>query len=231
MAVALNNLPKRSSAVDADIVQQVCAGDTAQFAVIIRRYNQRLYRIARSITGDESEAEDVTQQTFLSAFQHLDQFAGRAEFSSWLTRIAVNESFARARKKKRFALLADVEQIPEDADLYRNTASSPENNVMRREASAILEAALDKLAERHRTVFVLRDVEELSTAETAAVLEITDEAVRTRLHRARAALRELLLDHFGLAPTDVFPFAGLRCDRIVAGVFAVLEKSAVSSER
>ena len=221
MSAAIENLPRRSNARDDELVARVRAGDSSQFAVLIRRYNQRLYRIARAITGSESEAEDVTQQAFLSAFQHLGQFAGKAQFASWLTRIAVNEAFARSKKQRRYVELADVETAPTSSATH-----SPEVDAIRAEARGILEAALDELAQHHRTVFVLRDVEELSTAETAAALGISVEAVRTRLHRARAALRDLLLDRFGLAAADVFPFAGERCDRIVAGVFADLERGA-----
>jgi RNA polymerase sigma-70 factor (ECF subfamily) len=222
MSAALDvsrTLPRSSDADDAELVARVRGGDKDQFAILIRRYNQRIYRIARSITRDESEAEDVTQQTFVSAYQHLGQYAGRAQFSSWLTRIAVNEAFARSRVKNRYVALsgAEDETTPSALD-----APTPEADAIRAEARGMLEAALDRLAEHHRTVFVLRDACELSTAQTAAALEISEEAVRTRLHRARAALRELLLDHFGLAAADVFPFAGARCDRIVAAVFAAI---------
>jgi len=220
MSAAPETLPRTSKAHDNELIELVRAGDTDQFAILIRRYNQRLYRVARSITRDENEAEDVTQQAFLSAFQNLAQFAGRAQFSSWITRIAVNEAFARTKKKRRYVALAAEQEA--HAERQDGEAVSPEHDAIRGEARGILERALDELAAHHRTVFVLRDVEELTTAETAAALDITEEAVRTRLHRARAALRELLLDRFGLAAADVFPFAGARCDRIVAYVFGRL---------
>jgi RNA polymerase sigma-70 factor (ECF subfamily) len=202
---------------DLEVIRQVRDGDTGQFEVLIRRYNQRIFRIARSITRDDHEAEDVAQQAFVAAFEHLDQFAGRAKFAAWLTRIAINEAFARNRKKRRFVELAAADR-PEPSD-HR----TPEVESMRHQTREILEAAIEELAEHHRVVLVLRDIEELDTAQTAEVLGVNDQAVRTRLHRARAALREILLEGFGLAGHDVYPFAGSRCDRIVAAVFASIE--------
>lgn len=223
MSVELDQLPRHADAGDEELVDRVRAGQSDLFAVLIRRYNRRIYRIARSITGDEAEAEDVAQQAFLSAYQHLNQFAGRAQFSAWLTRIAVNEAVARSKVKRRYVALPGA-----DSELRAHGSvdtPSPEGDAIRTEARAILEDAMDQLAEHHRTVFILRDVEEMTTAQTAAALDISAEAVRTRLHRARAALRGLLLDQFGLAASDVFPFAGKRCDRIVSRVFEALNSA------
>jgi RNA polymerase sigma-70 factor (ECF subfamily) len=215
MTAAVDHLPRASSEGDGEVVGRVLAGDVDQYAVLIRRYNQRLFRIARSITRDEAEAEDVTQHAFLAALQNLARLESRARFASWLTRIAVNEAFARNRLRSRLVDLA-AEPAPQ------MPPATPEAESMRHQTREILEAAVDQLPEHHRVVFVLRDIEELDTAETATALEISEGAVRTRLHRARAALREILLEGFGLAGDDVYPFAGTRCDRIVAAVFAAI---------
>ena len=216
-AHALSHLPRTSDLTDEQLVAHVLDGDTRLFAAIVRRYNQRLYRVARSITRDEHEAEDVVQQTFLFAFQKLSQFAGRAQFSTWLTRITVNEALARVRRRKRAGEL-ELSELRQPAA----TTKTPEDAVALREATRLLENAIDELAPNARLVLMMRDIEEMSTAETAAVLDISDEAVRVRLHRARASLREALLARVGAADGKAFSFAGARCDRIVAAVFAAL---------
>jgi RNA polymerase sigma-70 factor, ECF subfamily len=194
----------------------VRAGDVEGFECIMRRYNQRLYRTARSILRDEREAEDVVQETYVRAYAQLHQFAGRAAFSTWLTRIAVHEALGRARQRGRFPLLGDT-----DPDEVRMPslwpASRVEEETASRELAAVLEASIDELPDAFRTVFVLREVEELSTAETAALLDLREVTVKTRLHRARALLRKGL--EAGLR--DAYPFGNARCDCIVS---AVLER-------
>lgn len=185
----------------------------------MRRYNQRLYRVARAIVKNDTEAEDVAQQAYVNAYVNLHQFEGRARFSTWLTRIAVHEALSRARKQSRIAWQNDDE---EEDPMERITSpdADPERQAFAGELSRMLEAAIDGLPAAYRAVFVMRDVEGLSTAETAECLELSDEAVKTRLHRAKAMLREALYDRAGIVAPVAFSFHLSRCDRIVAAVFA-----------
>lgn len=207
---------------DEDIVARVKAGDTALYEIIMRRYNQRLYRVARGILRDDSEAEDVMQDAYVRAYQHLDQFAGIAPFSAWLTRIAVHEALRRLRLRNRNVQL---DEFGEDGEISMNTVETslnPEQNASRAELGHLLEETLLDLPEQYRTVVMLRDVEELSTAETAEALELTEENVKVRLHRGRAMAREWLFARAGSKAKNAFPFMGERCDRVVQGVFARL---------
>jgi RNA polymerase sigma-70 factor (ECF subfamily) len=199
---------------DEDIVARVLAGETAMFELLMRRYNQRLYRITRAIVRDDAEAEDVTQDAYVRAYEHLDQFAGRARFSTWLTRIAVHEASARVRRRGR--QIGIEETMPEIA----SAAPGPEQRAVAREYARVIEAAVDALPDVYASVFILREVEGLSTAETAACLDINAETAKTRLHRARALLRNDITARIGAAAGDVFHFAGARCDRTVAAVMA-----------
>ncbi len=211
-----------SESTDNEIVERVKAGDTALYEILMRRYNQRLYRVARAILRDDAESEDVMQDAYVRAYEHLDQFAGRAQFSTWLTRIAVHEALARLRLRTRNPQLDDTD---DDGDLGMNiaaTSPSPEENASRSETSHLLEEAVLGLPEQYRIVVTMRDIEDLSTAETAAALDLTEDNVKVRLHRGRALARTWLLDHVGAAARDAFPFMGVRCDRVVAAVFAKL---------
>ena len=203
-----------TAATDEDIVARVLGGETALFELLMRRHNQRLYRVARGIVGDDAEAEDVTQEAYVRAFQHLGQFAGRAKFSTWLTRIAVHEASARRRRRGR---QIDVE---ESIPALASTAAGPEQRAADQELGRAIEAAIDALPVVYGAVFMLREVEGLSTAETAACLEINEETVKTRLHRARALLRNHITARVGAAARESFQFAGARCDRTVAAVMA-----------
>ena len=205
---------------DEQVVARLRAGDSAMFELLMRRHNQQLYRAARSILRDDAEAEDVVQQAYLQAFAHLDQFAGTARVSTWLTSIVVHEALHRLRRAGH-ATLALVEHSDEVAELS-SAAAGPEETLDRRELARLLERTIDALPELYRTVLVLRDVQELDTAETAACLGISAETVRVRLFRARALARTDLLERTGSASGDVFAFDGARCDRIVAAVLARL---------
>ncbi len=203
---------------DEQVVARVREGDTALFEIIMRRYNQRLYRVARAILRDDAEAEDVMQDTYVRAFQHLDQFAGRAKFSTWLTRIAVNEALARAHRRTRFDELEDLVETHGDS-MMASHAPSPEQQASSGELKALLEAAVLALPEHYRAVLVMRDIEEMSTAEAAACLELSEENVKVRLHRARALLRRELFARAGESAPVAFPFLAPRCDRVVKAVF------------
>ena len=164
---------------DAEIVDQVRAGEVALYEIILRRYNQRLFRIARSITGNDEEAEDVLQETYLHGYVHLDQFAGRAAFATWLTRIAIYA--ALARKRRRQPLHDSFDALEErKVDSVKSPDRGPAQQTLDREARALLEAAIDTLPDDYRVVFVMREIEEMTTAETAECLEITKQNVKIK---------------------------------------------------
>jgi RNA polymerase sigma-70 factor (ECF subfamily) len=208
---------------DEELVRRVTGGDPALFEILMRRYNQRLFRVARAILRDDSEAEDVMQQAFVNAYEHLGQFAERARFGTWLTRIAVHEALGRLRRRGRFE---EADALPDweerTVDLIGAAERNPEQQALRREMRAILEAAFEAIPEIYRTVFMLREVEGMSTAEAAECLSLSEDAVKTRLFRARALLRQELLDRAGLVSSELFPLHLSRCDRVVAAVFAAI---------
>ncbi len=230
--------PRRTALVgealaDEDVVARVLGGDVALFEVLMRRYNQRLYRAARAITRDDAEAEDVMQETYVRAYSALAQFEGRAKWATWITRIAVNEALARVRRRGRF-VERDVADIMEDGSMDQRGMSDtarlpgPAKDAEVRELAGFVERAVDELPDSYRTVFVLREVEELSTAETAECLEVSEELVKVRLHRARTELRRMLDERFGAATREVFDFHASRCDRVVAAVMARIASAAPS---
>ncbi len=209
---------ERSGLTDEQVVEQVISGHTAQFEILMRRHNQRLYRAARAIVPDEREAEDVVQQAYVNAYANLRQFDGRAQFSTWLTRIAVHEAIARARPKGRNNTLDPEGTANEEQIMDYQSAPDPERQAFGRELAGLIESAIDALPDGCREVFVLRQIEGLNTAETADCLGVSEDVVKTRLSRARSALRQDLLDRAGLAAQNAFSFQGARCDRIVATV-------------
>lgn len=227
MAVAKDAGALQPAAVpDGDIVRRVRAGETALFEVLMRRHNPRVYRTIRSILRDESEVEDAMQQTYLRAYAALEKFEGASAFSTWLTRIAINEALGRLRKRSRIALVEDPEE-EEGEDPVSIPPETPEDRAAAQEAMRLVQAAIDHLPLHYRTVFMLREVQQLSTAETAEALGLTEEAVKIRLHRARAALRSELSEHVDRAAPSAFPFLAPRCDRVVATVMgAILSRSA-----
>jgi RNA polymerase sigma-70 factor (ECF subfamily) len=208
---------------DEQVVTRVLAGETALYELLMRRHNQRLYRIARAILRDDAEAEDVMQDAYVRAYQNLASFEGRAQFVTWLTRIAVHEALARCRKRSRFQSLDSSD--PSHGDPMNSATSldrSPEEETYDRELSAVLEKAVLSLSDEHRLVFMLRDVEGMSTEETAQCLNLTQENVKVRLHRAHAKLRRQLLATVGPTAAQCFQFHARRCDRVVNGVFKSL---------
>jgi RNA polymerase sigma-70 factor (ECF subfamily) len=204
---------------DGEIVGQILAGNTALFELLMRRYNERLYRAARAITRDDREAEDVMQQAYVNAYANLRQFKGEAQFATWLTRITVNEALARVRRRGKYEPFDDeVERV--EAFRHETPAADPERQAFTGELRELLEWAIDTLPDGAREVFVLREVEGLSTAETAQSLGVSEDAVKTRLSRARLALRRSLLERAGATATDAFRFYRPRCDVVVAEVLA-----------
>lgn len=205
--------------LDEDVVARVLAGETALFEIIMRRYNQRLYRVARAILHDNDEAEDVVQDAYVRAYEHLRQFAGRSPFSAWLTRIAVNEALSRAHKKNRSEELEAMIPQEKETALVAPLAS-PEQEASRTELDRLLEEAILSLPIHYRTVLMLRDIEEMTTTETATVLDLSEENVKVRLHRARTLVRKELVARASATRSKIFPFMGARCDRVVRAVFA-----------
>ena len=193
---------------DQVLVERIVAGSRDEFEQLVRRHNQRLFRAARAIVRSDHEAEDVVQQTWLEIYRHLPQFRGDAQFTTWATRICVNAALAVARKRPVIAEVVDVEggEVPADV-------------VDREQLGRLLQDVLGQLPQGNREVMVLRDVLELDTAETAACLGLTEEAVRVRLHRARAAVAAELTER---AIDKVYSFDGARCDRMTRNVMAAI---------
>ena len=206
---------------DEQVVSRVLGGDTALYELLIRRHNQRLYRVARAILRDDAEAEDVMQDAYVRAYQHLADFEGRAKFSTWLTRIAVHEALARSRRHSRFRPLDNSEESPGGV-MRSSTGRNPEEAAYDRELGDVLEQAILQSPEDHRLVFMLRDVEGMSTDETAECLNISSENVKVRLHRARAGLRKDLYARAGATTVQSFQFHATRCDQVVRNVFREL---------
>jgi RNA polymerase sigma-70 factor, ECF subfamily len=218
-----------SPLTDAEIVARVKSGDAALFEILMRRHNQRIYRAARSVVG-EDEAEDVMQQAYVNAYTHLHQFEERAQFSTWLIRIALNEAFARRKKQRTTESLTEAAPAAWDGrgtymDTLQSPAADPERQAYAQELRRVLEEAVDTLPETYRTVFMLRDIEGLSTSEAGEGLGLGDEAVKTRLHRARAMIRQAVSQRLGGVMPAAFDFPATRCDRVVAAVLARIHAS------
>ena len=202
---------------DEDVIRQVLHGNTGMFELLMRRYNERIYRAARAIVRDDQEAEDVMQQAYVNAFAHLRQFHGSAQFSTWLTRIAINEAIARMRRRGRYEVFDERQSIV-DPFMHHDPSENPERHAFTSELRGLLEWAIDTLPDGQREVFVLREVEGLSTSEVADSLDVSEDVVKTRLSRSRAALRRVLLARTGATAADAFRFYRPRCDRVVARV-------------
>jgi RNA polymerase sigma-70 factor (ECF subfamily) len=226
--------PARSSgsslpdADDGTLAKRVAAGDRAAFEQLMRRYNRRLYRLARATLRDAAEAEDALQEAYLAAFRAMPQFRGDASLATWLSRLVLNECFARQRRGARRENIAPMVSTSVMTDFERNTmderqSASPDQALMRTELRALLERKLDALPEAFRVVFVLRCVEELSVEETAQCLGIPEATVRSRHFRAKSLLRESLAQEIDLAERNVFSFGGEHCNRVVAAVLAKLD--------
>ncbi len=193
----------QTAPTDHELVVQVIGGDRAAFEPLVRRYNQRMYRAARAVTRSDVDAEDVLQQAWLNIYKNLAQFRGDASFATWAIRIAVHEAIAVTRKRP---LIMEVTDSPGEV--------TPVTEIDRAQLGALLESCLAQIPQGNREVMVLRDVLELDTAETAELLGLSPEAVRVRLHRARAAIATVLT---GMTQ-EVYRFDGARCDRITARV-------------
>ena len=203
---------------DGELVRRIRGGETGLFELVMRRYNQRLFRVARALLRDDSEAEDVLQEAYVRAYSRLGQLEQPDRLASWLTHIVVHEAKARLRRRGRVVELKEM-----NVRTLRSPAIDPEEQAMGKQLQAVLADAIDALPVGYRTVFVLRDLEGLSTAEVADSLHLSEMAVKMRLHRARGALRNGLWEKVGSAALPPFKFDGERCDRVVAGVLSRLQ--------
>src|SRR5262245_19227646 len=210
-------LARSAAMTDEEVVSRVLEGDTPLFEVLMRRHNERVYRAARAILRDDKEAEDVMQEAYVNAYTHLAQFDGRARFSTWLTKIAVYEALLRAKRRARYEPLDDR---AEDTLMPTTPPPDPERQAFGGELRVLIEAAVDALGDGYREVFMLRQVQGLSTAETAEVLGVSEDVVKTRLTRARHAIQQNLLDRTGAATAQAFMFGQSHCDQVVAAVLA-----------
>jgi RNA polymerase sigma-70 factor, ECF subfamily len=207
---------------DADLVRRAMARDETAVRSIIQANNRRLYRLARGILRNDGEAEDVVQETYFRAFTHLESFRGDSSLATWLSRIAMNEALGRLRRAKPNvdidklapgALEAQIIQFPLSA-----AVEDPETSMAQREIQHVVEHAIDELPEAFRIVFITRVIEGMNVEETAEILDIKPETVKTRLHRARAMLRENVEKKIGPVVMEAFPFAGKRCERLTEAV-------------
>jgi RNA polymerase sigma-70 factor (ECF subfamily) len=216
---------------DLSIARRVVAGDRAAFELLMRRHNRRLYRLARATLRNDAEAEDALQDAYLHAYRSMSQFRGDAQLSTWLSRLVLNECFARIRRSARRQNVIPIVDAPdwvEQAEaMTSHDGSAPDDALARSQVRALLERKLDALPELFRIVFVLRSIEEMTVEETAQCLNIPEATVRSRHFRARGMLRESLAQAFDLAERDVFEFGGARCDRIVERVLSKLRDGGV----
>jgi RNA polymerase sigma-70 factor (ECF subfamily) len=212
------------TSAEAELVARAADGEGAAFEVIMRQHNQLLFRTARSIVRDDSEAEDVVQETYLRAWRGLHAYRAESRLSTWLVRIATNEALGRLRRRSAQVIPLEAAMMspkPEtQAALTEEPERGPDQSLQRSQMRRLMESRIDRLPEVFRTVFILRAIEEMSVEEVAEALEIPEATVRTRFFRARSLLRESLAREMDSALGDVFSFDGARCDRIVAAVLA-----------
>lgn len=222
---------KRELNVDAldetELVQLARQGEAAAFRAIMQRSNRRLYRIARAVMNDDSEAEDVVQESYVRGLTALASFRGDSSLTTWLSRIVLNEAMGRLRRRRptvdvdaledRQALQGDIIPFP-----LTSREPDPERAIAQRQIKALLESAIDELPDSFRTVLMARAVEGMSIEETAELFDLKPETVKTRLHRARQLLRDALEKQIGPVLTDAFPFDGRRCERMTQAVLARL---------
>jgi RNA polymerase sigma-70 factor (ECF subfamily) len=196
-------------------------GDRTAFELLMRRNNRRVYRTIRAVLRDGVEVEDAMQEAYVSAFTHMGQWSGDVRWSTWLCRIAYNEALARLRRRRRF-ISVDVSSEAGMKETPKTAAPDPERATGDRELARVLEGAIDRLPDIYRAVLMLRQIDGLGVAETAAILDVAEEVVKTRLHRARALLRAELEERIGAQLDEAYAFGAQRCDRVVAAVLARL---------
>jgi RNA polymerase sigma-70 factor (ECF subfamily) len=208
---------------ESELIVDAIHKDEGAVREIIRRYNQRLYRLARGVLRDDNEAEDALQDAYLRAFSQLASFRGEAAFGTWLGRIVLNEALLRQRRRRTtIALVESPQVIPFP---HASQSIDPERSLAQQEIRKLLERAIDRLPDNFRTVLIARAIEGLSTRETAALLDLNAKTVKTRLHRARSLVKQALKEEIGSVLSETFPFAGPRCAGLADRVIAHLESN------
>lgn len=213
---AVSTAAPSAASGDMQLVRRALARESDAFRAIMKAHNQQLYRIARGVVRNDGEAEDIVQEAYVRAFASLGAFRGDSSLATWLSRIVINEALGRLRKRRRTVAMpepqAEIIQFP------LNPSDDPERTMAQRQILKLVERATDSLPDVYRTVFVARVIEGLSIEETADLLGVRPETVKTRLHRARALVRKALDDQIGPVLLDAFPFAGRRCERLTGAV-------------
>jgi RNA polymerase sigma factor (sigma-70 family) len=200
---------------DEEVVGRIMAGEQRLYEVIMRRYNARLYRIGMSIVNNDTEVEDLMQVAYIKAYENLHKFEGRSGFGTWLTRILINECLYQVKKNKRYMKV----ELNSEAPLHGNE-HGPANKLLNKELAGMLEDALVQIPEKYRMVFVMREMENMSTAETMDTLNLSEANVKVRLNRAKAMLRDSLSGYY--KDDAIYSFHLTRCDRIVNSVLSRL---------
>lgn len=204
---------------ESDIVKRVLNGEKELYEILIRRNNQKLYRIIRSYIKQTAEIEDVMQDTYLKAYKNLHQFRHTSEFSTWLIRIGINEALALIKKKKRASLITDLQQNNEHfikPQMADTNHSNPEKKLISHEARQLLESTIDLLDTKYRIVYIMREVEGMSMTEISVCLDLTNSNVKVRLHRAKKMLKEKLYE--SALTQEIFEFGSKRCDHLTERV-------------
>lgn len=212
-------ISKTGEIPDAEVITRILGGEKNLYAILVRRYNARLYRVSMSIINDDAEVEDAMQVAYIKAYENLGKFSFKADFSTWLIRILINECFLRLRKRKHAINLNG--NIMEN-EIHHQYSVDPSAKVMNAELKVILEQAILQLPEKYRTVFIMREIENMNVAETKACLEISGINVKVRLNRAKALLRKSLKAFY--KKEDVFNFHLSRCDRMVKQVLYQIDR-------
>lgn len=215
-------VPQISAAGDTELVRRALGRDEAAVRTIMTANNRRLYRLARGILCNDGEAEDVVQETYVRAFTHLGDFRGDSSLATWLSRIAMNEALGRLRRRRPGVEWTSLPQGTLEAQIIQfplsSAADDPEKSMAQREIQHVVEHAIDELPEAFRLVFITRVIEGMNVGETAEILGLKPETVKTRLHRARAMLRDNVESKIGPVVMEAFPFAGQRCERLTEAV-------------
>ena len=206
---------------DHEIITRILLGEKNLYALIVRRYNQRLYRIAMSIINDDAEVEDVMQTAYINAWENLGKFAFKASFATWLTRILINESLLRLKKRGKSINMNDDKMDREIYQQHTKEVQTPVVKIINAELKLALEDAIRQLPEKYRTVFIMREIEEMNVAETQACLDISGVNVKVRLNRAKALLRESLSAFY--KKEDILHFHLSRCDRVIEKVMSKVQ--------
>jgi RNA polymerase sigma factor (sigma-70 family) len=210
---------------DHDIITRILQGEKDLYGLIVRKYNNRLYRVAMSIINDEAEVEDVMQVAYINAYEKLGMFAFRAGFSTWLTRILINESLLRLKIKGRSI---NMNEDKMDTEIYQrniNQVQTPVTKMLNSELKIVLEQAIRQLPEKYRTVFVMREIEDMNVAETRECLDISEANVKVRLNRAKALLKQSLSQFY--SKSDILHFHLSRCNRVVEGVMRRIQTTGI----